>query len=173
MNNETRRQTLWVSSTQEYRTDSSPPVARVGVWRLSLFRRCDVASVLASPLHERIISRLEAVERGDISRLMIFLPPRHGKSLLASTHFPGLVPWTTSRPHMIFASYGQELSDDFGRQVRNLVADPLHQAIFSDCSLSEDSTAAHRFTTTRRRGILRGWQRRPRHWPWSTPVDYR
>jgi hypothetical protein len=37
--------------------------------------------------HELIVSRLEAVERGEISRLMIFLPPRHGKSLLASTIF--------------------------------------------------------------------------------------
>ena len=31
--------------------------------------------------HELIISKLEAVERGEIKRLMIFQPPRHGKSL--------------------------------------------------------------------------------------------
>jgi hypothetical protein len=41
------------------------------------------------------------------------------------------------------------LADDFGRQVRNLVADPLHRAIFPQCVLSEDSTAAHRFNTVR------------------------
>jgi predicted phage terminase large subunit-like protein len=101
-----------------------------------------------APFHERIISKLEAVERGDISRLMIFLPPRHGKSLLGSTHFPA---WYLGRHpdhHVIFASYGQELSDDFGRRVRNLLMDPLHQAIFQNCRLSDDSTAAHRFTTT-------------------------
>jgi hypothetical protein len=95
--------------------------------------------------HERIISRLEAVERGEISRLMIFLPPRHGKSLLASTIFPAWYLGRHSDRHIIFATYGQELSDDFGRQVRNLVADPLHRAIFPRCVLSEDSTAAHRF----------------------------
>ena len=49
---------------------------------------------------------------------------------------------------LIFATYGQErLSDDFGRKVRNLIADPIHGAIFPECSLSEDSTAAHRFNT--------------------------
>lgn len=39
--------------------------------------------------HHRLIARhLEAVERGDITRLMITMPPRHGKSMLASEFFP-------------------------------------------------------------------------------------
>ncbi len=49
---------------------------------------------------------------------------------------------------VIFATYGQELSDDFGRRVRNRIANPVHQAIFPNSRLSEDSTAAHRFNTT-------------------------
>ena len=99
--------------------------------------------------HELIVSRLEAVEHGEASRLMIFLPPRHGKSLLASVIFPAWYLGHHPDRHLIFASYGQELSDDFGRQVRNLVANPLHRAIFPHCSLSEDSAAAHRFSTVR------------------------
>jgi len=35
---------------------------------------------LRAPHHEAIIAKLEAVERGEISRLMIFLPPRHGNN---------------------------------------------------------------------------------------------
>lgn len=80
---------------------------------------------------------------------MIFLPPRHGKSLLASTIFPA---WYLGRHpdrDLIFATYGQEFSDDSGRKVRNLIANPIHGAIFPHCSLSEDSSAAHRFNTTR------------------------
>ena len=98
--------------------------------------------------HERIVSGLEAVERGEISRFMTFQPPRHGKSLLGSTIFPA---WYLGRHpdhHVIFVTYGQELSDDFGRRVRNLLMDPVHQAIFPTCRLSVDSMAAHRFTTT-------------------------
>jgi hypothetical protein len=67
--------------------------------------------------HELIVSRLEALERGELSRLMIFLPPRHGKSVLASTIFPS---WFLGRHpdrHIICTSYGQELADDFGRRV--------------------------------------------------------
>src|ERR1022692_2065680 len=35
-----------------------------------------------------VIERLEAVERGELKRLILCMPPRHGKSLLASTLFP-------------------------------------------------------------------------------------
>ena len=101
-----------------------------------------------APHHELIISKLEAVERGEIKRLMIFMPPRHGKSLITSSIFPA---WLLGRHpdyHVIFTSYGQELSDGFGRRVRNFIVAPVHQAIFPNCKLSEDSTAAHRFNTT-------------------------
>ena len=98
--------------------------------------------------HELIISKLEAVERGDISRLMIFVPPRHGKSLLVSTLFSSWYLGLHPDRHVVLATYGQELSDHLGRQGRNLVADPLHRVIFSSCILSEDSTAAHRYGTS-------------------------
>jgi len=100
-----------------------------------------------APHHEVIISKLEAVERGEIQRLMIFLPPRHGKSFITSSIFPAWFLGRHPQHHVIFATYGQELSDDFGKDVRNFIADPLHQAIFPNCKLSEDSTAAHRFNT--------------------------
>jgi predicted phage terminase large subunit-like protein len=101
-----------------------------------------------APHHELIISKLEAVERGEIKRLMIFLPPRNGKSLITSSIFPAWFLGRHPQNHVIFATYGQELSDDFGRLVRNFIADPVHQAIFPNCELSEDSAAAHRFNTT-------------------------
>jgi hypothetical protein len=36
-----------------------------------------------APHHRMIIDELERVERGEIDRLMIQMPPRHGKSLIA------------------------------------------------------------------------------------------
>lgn len=98
--------------------------------------------------HRLIVDRLEAVERGEILRLMIFMPPRHGKSLLATQLFCA---WYLGRHpdrKIITSSYGQELSDDFGRQVRNLVSDPKHLAIFPECHLSADATSMKRFSTT-------------------------
>jgi predicted phage terminase large subunit-like protein len=98
--------------------------------------------------HKVIVEKLEEVEQGNIRRLMIFLPPRHGKSLLTSQFFPA---WYLGRHpdcFVITASYGQDLADDFGRRVRNFVSDPLHQAIFPGFHLAEDSTSMRRFNTT-------------------------
>jgi len=106
-------------------------------YAMALWPRFELASH-----HSLIISQLETTESGKQSRLAICIPPRHGKSLITSAIFPA---WYLGRHpdrHVIFASYGQELSDDFGRRVRNFVADPLHQAIFPDCRLSDDSAAA-------------------------------
>jgi hypothetical protein len=43
-----------------------------------------------------IIERLEALERGELTRLCLSLPPRHGKSLLVSQLFPPGT-WAASR----------------------------------------------------------------------------
>jgi len=94
---------------------------------------------------QKIVSALEQVERGKIKRLMIFCPPRHGKSLLTTQMFPA---WYLGRHpdrFVISASYGQELSDDFGRRVRNVMTDSLHRAVFPGCLLVENSSSMRRF----------------------------
>jgi len=98
--------------------------------------------------HRLIVDELEAVERGEIRRLMIFMPPRHGKSLLASQIFPAYYLGRHPDRQIICASYGQELADDFGRKVRNIVSDPIHRAIFPEFRLADDSASMRRFGTT-------------------------
>lgn len=99
--------------------------------------------------HRRICEKLEAVERGEIKRLMIFAPPRHSKSELASVRFPA---WFLGRhpdKQIIACSYNDELATDFGRKVRNLVADDKYRSLFPSCELSADSSAAGRWHTSK------------------------
>jgi hypothetical protein len=98
--------------------------------------------------HRALIGKLERVERGLLKRLMVFMPPRHGKSLTASCIFPSWFLGRNPKRSVIAASYGAELAEDFGRRVRNFVSDPLHAAIFPECRLSSDSAAQHRFETS-------------------------
>jgi predicted phage terminase large subunit-like protein len=99
--------------------------------------------------HHRLIARhLEAVERGEITRLMIFMPPRAGKSMLVSEFFPAWYLGRNPSHYLIAATYAQELADDFGRKVRNQIADPAFQQIFPGCTLKGDSQAAKRFHIT-------------------------
>src|SRR5208282_2777346 len=99
-----------------------------------------------NPLHIRaIIEKLEAVARGEVDRLMIFMPPRHGKSLITSQLFPAWFIGRDPTKSIIASSYGQELASDFGRAVRNFVASPTHRAIFPQSIMSDDLGSIHRF----------------------------
>ena len=96
--------------------------------------------------HHRLIARkLEAVERGEITRLMITMPPRHGKSMLASEYFPAWYLGRNPDHYVIAATYAQDLADDFGRKVRDQINDPSYQGIFPGVRLKTDSTSAKRF----------------------------
>jgi len=96
--------------------------------------------------HHRLIARhLEAVERGDITRLMITMPPRHGKSMLASEFFPAWYIGRNPDHYIVTATYAQELADDFGRKVKNQIEDESYKAIFPGVSLADDSKSAKRF----------------------------
>lgn len=97
--------------------------------------------------HRQIAAKLEAVERGEISRLMIFMPPRHGKSELASRRFPAWFLGRNPRAQFISASYNSDLAGDFGRDARNLVASGEFGALFPDVSLAPDSKAQDRWNT--------------------------
>jgi predicted phage terminase large subunit-like protein len=98
--------------------------------------------------HHRIIARqLERVERGEIDRLMLLVPPRHGKSELASIRLPA---WFLGRqPHKQFLSVSatEGLASDFGRAVRNTIDSPEYRAIF-DTRLAEDSQAKGKWHTS-------------------------
>jgi predicted phage terminase large subunit-like protein len=98
-------------------------------------------------LHFRIAAALERVERGELKRVMLFVPPRHGKSMLTSEHFPA---WYLGRHpghSIVTATYGQDLADDFGRKIRNQMLDPLYNAIFPGCTVSPDSASVSRVST--------------------------
>lgn len=96
--------------------------------------------------HHRLIARkLEAVERGEIKRLMIFMPPRHGKSMLASEFFPAWYIGRNPDQYVVSATYGQELADDFGRKVKNQIDSSVFRSIFPSVHLSDDSRSARRF----------------------------
>lgn len=96
--------------------------------------------------HHRICEKLEAVARGEIKRLMIFMPPRHGKSELASRRFPAWFLGNHPEKSIIAASYNSELAGDFGRDVRNIVASAEYNALFKT-GLAADSKAAGRWHT--------------------------
>lgn len=117
------------------------------------FARYTERSYRPAQHHHLIAEKLEAVANGEIQRLMIFMPPRHGKSELASRRFPAWFLGNNPDRSIIAASYGSDLAGDFGRDVRNIVADAAYQKLF-DTKLAEDSKAAGRWHTQKKGGYV-------------------
>jgi predicted phage terminase large subunit-like protein len=63
---------------------------------------------------------LAQVTRGAIKRLMIFCPPRHGKSLMTTIHYPVYRMEREPGLRVIVGSYGKDLSQFFSRQSRRI-----------------------------------------------------
>jgi predicted phage terminase large subunit-like protein len=100
------------------------------------------------PWHIRLLARkLEEAEKFGGRRIIIAVPPRHGKSFLGSQLFP---PWFLGRnpsKYIISVSYGDELALDMGRVVRNYMKDPNYLRVFPGVALARDSTSSGRFNT--------------------------
>lgn len=90
---------------------------------------------------------LQKIESGEIKRLIISMPPRHGKSQLCSINFPAWYLGLHPDKQIICASYSQEFGDDLGRKVRDQILSSKFGAIFPQCLIREDSNAVHRFNT--------------------------
>lgn len=97
--------------------------------------------------HQYLIGKLEAVERGEIRRLMVFMPPGSAKSTYASILFPA---WFIGRHpdrSIIHASHTTELAERWGRRIRNMAGEPRYGRLFEDAELAADSQAAGRWST--------------------------
>ena len=98
--------------------------------------------------HHKIIARtIEKIASGELKRVVINIAPRHGKSHIMSYLFPAWFMGKFPDKKVIMASHTADLAVDFGRKVRNLVADKEYQKIFPNVSLQADSKASGRWGT--------------------------
>lgn len=98
-------------------------------------------------LHEDIANHLHRIETGEIKRLMIFVPPRHGKSELGSIKFPAFYIGNHPEKEIITSSYSAELAQDFGYKTRNLVNSHEYAQLFTT-KLREDSKSKAKWLTS-------------------------
>ena len=97
---------------------------------------------------EVIAAKLMAVRQGKIRRLIINLPPRHLKSLLASIAFPAWCLGHNPSAQILCVSYAQDLADKLARDCRSIMISPWYRRIFPT-RLAPHRQAVQEFITTR------------------------
>lgn len=94
---------------------------------------------------EFVAAKLEAVERGEIRRIIINFPPRMGKSQLATRHF---VAWLFGRDpttDVILGTHSQDFADEMGGDIRDAVNSDVYQRVFPGTHCAPDSKAKKTF----------------------------
>ncbi|MEJ7624080.1 MAG: phage terminase large subunit [Pyrinomonadaceae bacterium] len=95
--------------------------------------------------HMHLCEQLKRVTSGECKRLMIFMPPRHGKSEMVTVRYtawriemePGL--------NVILGSYNQKLANRFSRKVRRIVEERV--------TMSKDRRAVDEWETSAGGGV--------------------
>ena len=98
--------------------------------------------------HNRLLCRyLDQWISGEINRLMVFMPPRHGKSELVSRRLPAYLLGKYPSAQVLAVSYGQGLANSFSREVKAIVTSREYQEIFPDVRLGRVPNAVDEWMT--------------------------
>jgi predicted phage terminase large subunit-like protein len=102
----------------------------------------------ADSFHRLVADKLMAVSRGEINRLMILAPPRHGKSYLTSVLFPSWFLAQNPGEHVIASSYNQDIATLMSKGARAVVENPDYSRLFPHLGMSKHSSAATEWALT-------------------------
>lgn len=90
--------------------------------------------------HERLCDALDQLVDGDIKRLMVFMPPRNGKSELGSRRFPAYLLGKDPNAQIIASSYSADLASRMNRDVQRIIDSEEYRELFPDVGLNGSSS---------------------------------
>jgi hypothetical protein len=116
------------------------------------FTRYTFPTYRADPAHQLLAEALDAVTRGELLRLMVFMGPQFGKSELCSVRLPAY--WLGRRPDdpVILTSYAASLAESKSRQARAVGEGQEYAALFPGLATRRDSRAVDHWHLDGRRG---------------------
>lgn len=85
--------------------------------------------------HKAIAERLQQIERGEIKKLMVFMPPQHGKSQLTTRFFPAWILGRSPNLKIAVASYSATVARRFSRDVKRLIDSENYKGVFPEITL--------------------------------------
>ena len=98
------------------------------------------------PRHlEHLNERLLDVAAGKCKRLMVFMPPRHGKSEFISRYFTAWYLGTFPDRRVILTSYEADFAAQWGRRAREIVEEHGKLSFIEKIEVMPDSSAASRW----------------------------
>src|SRR6056297_2760661 len=93
------------------------------------------------PFHERICSCIQGFLHGDYHKVMIFVPPQHGKSTISSIAFPAYAFGLNPDLKIAVTSYAKTLASKFNRGTQMLMETKKYNAVFPETLLNDQNVS--------------------------------
>ena len=120
-----------------------PPDQRAEVLRMAAPRRSMEAFIRATwpeyrwNWHHRVLcDRLTALARGDITRLMVFMPPRHGKTELCSKRFVAWLLGLDPDTQILGVAHKITAAAKYNRATQRVIEEPTYRILFPETRLN-------------------------------------
>jgi len=110
------------------------------------FVKCVWPDFIEGAHHRHVAEKFNKIANGEITRLIVNMPPRHTKSEFASYLLPSWMVGRNPKLKIIQATHTGELAIRFGRKSKHLIDSEEYKKIFIT-KLQEDSKAAGRWET--------------------------
>lgn len=115
--------------------------------------------------HAYICAKLNDFAEGRIKKLMILLPPQHGKSELATRLFPPYLLGRNPDLKVAIASYADNIASGFNRSIQRNIDNEAYGQVFPDTKLNYSkifatnydnySRTEHKFEIVKKKGSLK------------------
>lgn len=87
--------------------------------------------------HEVYADKLDKFARGEIKKLMVFMPPQHGKSELCSRRLPAKMIAENKDLNIAVVSYNSKLGIKFAREIKNICLDEAYIDVYGSLGIGE------------------------------------
>lgn len=125
----------------------SPKQAKIHLARRSLrdFIALTKPDYIFNWHHISICDKLDQFAHGLIKKLMLFVPPQHGKSELTTRRFPAYMLGLNPTARIAVCSYSATLASSFNRDIQRIIDNEIYYDIFPNTTLNQSnvSTNAH------------------------------
>ena len=87
--------------------------------------------------HKIIADACQRLFNGELQKLMIFLPPQHGKSEIVSRCFPAWALGCNPKLKIVGSSYSADLAQQFSRSIQRVIDSDEYKRVFPNTKLND------------------------------------
>lgn len=118
-----------------------------------LFKKSQNKKFIVGDHHQQIANVLELVLKGELTKVMINIAPRYGKTELAVKNFVAHALALNASANFIHLSYSDDLALDNSEAIRDMVETEAYQQMFPHVQIKQDSDAKKKWYTTEGGGV--------------------